>query len=454
MAAHHFQHLLCLCALLLVPPGHSYFMIDSKAVLQGFMDRWTLKENQQVPKLYQMTVCLDVRLLTAGRWMAFSYIAPRSPYYDLALQGDSYAVYIWLLGVQHRFRVPMSLERWHRLCLRIDSLQNSFSLTISSSQDVHQRTVIINAMRPNGKLQLGFHPWEVSPGSSMATIELYLFRVWGDVREHSACEDGTIVGWDSSIWRISQAQTWVQDNTLSCSMVLGTVRVKHSQEQTTNTANKNGTAITTRTPIAAASATRAIITTILNYYNHTNTNNTPAKKSPIMRRSVKATILTAKGPISSKTFYTMNKTIKTTIPIMKGTTPIEIHTPTTTIPSTAARNVIANTSPIKNTTVSTNHTKTTPLAKNGSAITTQAVTSNATTKDPIVNITLSRASNPFTTTKAVTTSNVTTKDTTRKGPHSTTPNPSTATKLVTTSNVTTKDTTRKDLLVVEIANYN
>lgn len=198
-------------------PGHSYFMVDSKAVLQGCTDRWTLQENQHIPKLFPMTVCMDLRLMTAGKWMAFSYTMPHSLYYDLALQSDSDAMYVWVLGVQHRFPVQLGLEHWHRLCLRLDSLHNSVSLSVSSSQNVHNRTLFVNAMRPNGKLQLGFHPWDVFPGSSMTTMELYLFRVWGDLKEHSACEDGTIVGWDSSMWTISRPQTWVKDNTLSCS---------------------------------------------------------------------------------------------------------------------------------------------------------------------------------------------------------------------------------------------
>lgn len=191
-------------------------MSDSKAVLQGCTDWWTLEQNQRVPKLLQMTVCLDVRLLTAGKWMAFSYTIRHSPYYDLALQGDNDAVYVWLMGVQHRFPVHLTLERWHRLCLRFDSLRNSFSLSVSSSQETHVRTVIAHAMQPNGTLQLGCQPWQVFPGTNMATMELYLFRMWGDVRQHALCEDGTIVGWDSNMWRISQAQACVQDDTLFC----------------------------------------------------------------------------------------------------------------------------------------------------------------------------------------------------------------------------------------------
>lgn len=197
-------------------PGHSHFLSDSKAVLQGCADQWTLKDNQSIPKLFQMTVCVDVRLMTAGKWMVFSYTSPRSPLYDLALQGDGDAVYAWLLGVQHRFPVRLALERWHRLCLRIDSSRNSFSLTVGSSKETHERTVIAHAIQPGGKLHLGCQSSEVSPGTKMATMELYLFRMWADVSAHTLCEDGTIVGWDSSMWIISRAQTSVQDDTLYC----------------------------------------------------------------------------------------------------------------------------------------------------------------------------------------------------------------------------------------------
>lgn len=196
--------------------GHSYFLSDSKAVLQGCTDQWTLQENQNIPKLIQVTVCVDVRLMTAGTWIAFSYTSPRSPRYDLALQGDGDAVYAWLLGVQHRFPVQLQLEHWHRLCLRMDSSRNNFSLSVSSSLETHERTVIAHAIQPNGKLQLGCQPSKVSPGTNMATVELYLFRMWADVRKHELCEDGTIVGWDSSMWGISRAQSLVRDDTLYC----------------------------------------------------------------------------------------------------------------------------------------------------------------------------------------------------------------------------------------------
>lgn len=211
-----FLFLICSFFFACLFPVDSYFMSNSKAVLQRCTDGWTLQQNQRVPKLLQMTVCLDMRLLTAGKWMAFSYTIPHSPYYGLTLQGDNDAVYVWLMGVKHRFPVRLTLEHWHRLCLRFDSLHNRFSLSVSSSQDTYVHTVIAHAMQPIGRLKLGCQPWQDFPRTNMAKMELYLFRMWGDVREHALCEDGTIVGWDSSMWRINQAQARVQDDTLYC----------------------------------------------------------------------------------------------------------------------------------------------------------------------------------------------------------------------------------------------
>ncbi|XP_058232125.1 adhesion G-protein coupled receptor G4 isoform X2 [Hemibagrus wyckioides] len=201
----------------LIAQADSHFMSNSKAILHGCTDQWILDDKHSVPNLFQMTVCMDLRLLTTGKWMAFSYATPHSSYYDLALHGDSEAVYAWLLGVRHRFPVRLELERWHQLCLRIDTLNNSFILTVNSSQKTsEQRTVITQAIKLKGKLQLGCQSEGTFTGSTTATIELYMFRIWGDVRKHSHCEDGTIVGWDSSMWKISRYEAWAKDRTLYC----------------------------------------------------------------------------------------------------------------------------------------------------------------------------------------------------------------------------------------------
>ncbi|XP_030623428.1 adhesion G-protein coupled receptor G2 [Chanos chanos] len=191
-------------------------MHDSKAVLHGCSDHWKLKEHGRMPLLFQMTVCVDVRILSPGEWTAFSYSSPHVPRFDLALQGDEYALHAWLLGVRHRFPVQLDLRRWHRLCLRWDALHNSFSLEVDGSPNTHQRTVIAHAIPPAGQLLLGCQPWESSPGVTMGTVELYLFRAWEDVREHGPCEDGSVVGWDSQLWGVTRARAMVHDDALYC----------------------------------------------------------------------------------------------------------------------------------------------------------------------------------------------------------------------------------------------
>ncbi|KAL7840656.1 hypothetical protein AOLI_G00259790 [Acnodon oligacanthus] len=237
---HHFLHALYLWMFLpLVPQAGGYFMSDSKAVLQGCSDYWTLQDRWAMPLLFQITVCVDVRVMTPGEWTAFSYTSPRPPYYDLALQGDDSAIYAWLLGVRHRFPVQLEQGRWYRLCLRRDAMRDSFSLEVSGNPDPQQRTVIARATPPTGTLILGCQPRDASPGVTLATLELYLFRVWKDVLQHGPCEDGTVVGWDSRMWGITRPQARVRDDTLQCGMLnhLGLVRVKRQSPQVTTSMN-------------------------------------------------------------------------------------------------------------------------------------------------------------------------------------------------------------------------
>ncbi|KAL7835383.1 hypothetical protein SRHO_G00277300 [Serrasalmus rhombeus] len=232
---HHFLRALYLWMFLpLVPRAGGYFMSDSKAVLQGCSDYWTLQDRSTIPQLFQITVCVDVRVMTPGEWTAFSFTSPRPPYYDLALQGDDSALYAWLLGVRHRFPVQLEQGRWYQLCLRRDAMQDSFSLEVSGNPDPQQRTVIARATPPIGTLILGCQPRDASPGVTMATLELYLFRVWNDVLQHKPCEDGTVVGWDSRRWGITRPQARVRDDTLQCGMLnlLGRVRVKRGNSET------------------------------------------------------------------------------------------------------------------------------------------------------------------------------------------------------------------------------
>lgn len=191
-------------------------MSETKAVLQGCDDYWTFQSQVHIPVLFLTTICVDVRVVSPGTWTAFSYVSAPAPRYELALQGDGNSLYAWLLGVRHQFPVHLIPLRWYHLCLRWDAPHKSFSLTIRGHPEVYQRTAIARAIPPSGRLLLGCQPKEASPGVNMGTVELYLFRIWDDVGEHQACEDGSVVGWDSRFWTATRAQAKVQDYTLQC----------------------------------------------------------------------------------------------------------------------------------------------------------------------------------------------------------------------------------------------
>uniref|UniRef100_A0A673NH84 Adhesion G-protein coupled receptor G2 n=1 Tax=Sinocyclocheilus rhinocerous TaxID=307959 RepID=A0A673NH84_9TELE len=159
-------------------------MSDAKAVLHGCDDHWTFQEQGRMPVLFQTTVCVDVQVLSPGEWTAFSYVSAPAPRYELALQGDANNLYAWLLGVRHQFTVQLTIHRWYHICLRWDAPRKSFSLTIGGNSEVYQRTAIARAIPPTGRLLLGCQPNEASPVVKMATVELYLFRIWDDVGEH------------------------------------------------------------------------------------------------------------------------------------------------------------------------------------------------------------------------------------------------------------------------------
>ncbi|XP_062377382.1 adhesion G-protein coupled receptor G4 isoform X2 [Sardina pilchardus] len=201
--------------------AHGYFMYDSKAVLGDCQDYWTFRDRERIPLLFQVTVCVDVRVVSPGPWLAFSYSSPRAPRYDLALEGDAHSLHAWLLGVRHRFPVRLAPRVWHRLCLRRDSLRNTFSLEVDGRSDgEHQRTVIARLIPPSGELTLGCQPWDAHPGAPAAAprgkVELYLFRMWGDVEPHGACEDGSVAGWESRMWAVTHPRAKVRDDQLYC----------------------------------------------------------------------------------------------------------------------------------------------------------------------------------------------------------------------------------------------
>ncbi|KAJ8413154.1 hypothetical protein AAFF_G00091500 [Aldrovandia affinis] len=199
-----------------VHPGEGYFLGRWKAVFsRGCFDHWTFVDRQRMPQLIQMTVCVDVRPLHAeGEWTAFTYSSPPAPRYNLALEGDARGLYVWLLGVRHHFPTPLAPLRWHHVCLRHDAYRRTMTLEVDG--EAFERTVIARAIAPGGELVLGCRNWNAAP-VSLGGAELYLFRVWDDVRDPSACEDGSVVGWDSRDWHIF-GTTRVSDDTMQCGL--------------------------------------------------------------------------------------------------------------------------------------------------------------------------------------------------------------------------------------------
>ncbi|TKS87493.1 Adhesion G-protein coupled receptor G2 [Collichthys lucidus] len=212
-------HLLLIIWLLLLaatpPKALGYFLGDTKAVLHGCEDHWTLQDRTSMPLLFQMTVCVDIRVTVPGSWVAFSYSSVHAPRPELGLEGDDKAVYGWLLRVRHRFPVELSPTVWHRVCLRRDVPNNSFSLEVDGKM-VAARTVIAQAISPSGSLWLGCRPRDRPSGDSLGEVELYMFRMWNDLDHHGVCEDGTVIGWSAQYWGLTSPRARQRDPDLLC----------------------------------------------------------------------------------------------------------------------------------------------------------------------------------------------------------------------------------------------
>lgn len=107
-----------------------YFLGDTKAVLNGCDDHWTLQDKASFPLLYKMTVCMNIRVVLPGAWIAFTYSSIHGLMPELGLEGDDGALYAWLLRVKHRFPLKLSLQDWHQVCLRRNVVGSSFSLEV------------------------------------------------------------------------------------------------------------------------------------------------------------------------------------------------------------------------------------------------------------------------------------------------------------------------------------
>lgn len=81
---------------------------------------------------------------------------------------------------------------------------------------VAERTVIARAIPPSGTLWLGCRPRDRPPGAVLGKVELYLFRMWGDVGNHGLCEDGTVIGWNAKFWGMTSPEAKQRDPYLMC----------------------------------------------------------------------------------------------------------------------------------------------------------------------------------------------------------------------------------------------
>ncbi|XP_054621819.1 mucin-17-like isoform X2 [Dunckerocampus dactyliophorus] len=203
-------------------PVSGYFLGDTKAVLNGCKDHWTLQDRTAMPLLFHMTVCVDVRMVDPGAWVAFSYSSAHAPKPELGLEGDMGALYGWLLGVRHRFPISLTLDRWHRVCLRRNVPGNSFSLELDGRL-VAERTVIAQAIPPSGSLWLGCRPRQLPPGAAVALgrVEVYMFRMWADLAHRGFCEDGAVIGWDARFWGVTSPRARQRDDNLPCAQTPG-----------------------------------------------------------------------------------------------------------------------------------------------------------------------------------------------------------------------------------------
>ena len=189
-------------------------MHDSKVHFsQGSGNYWILRDRTQIPMLKQMTVCVYVRVLVSSEWTAYTYGHPRAPEHDLALQGDSESLYVWLLGMRHRFPVLLLTQRWYHICLKQDTKQQRVSLEVDGSPSLHTVNAS-NAIPSEGEMVLGSKD-RGDPPSRAGAVELYLFRVWDDIDSHDVCEDGRVVAWRSEQWNMGNHPP-LQDDSLLC----------------------------------------------------------------------------------------------------------------------------------------------------------------------------------------------------------------------------------------------
>ncbi|XP_044033210.1 adhesion G-protein coupled receptor G4 [Siniperca chuatsi] len=279
---HHFLLVIWLSLLTAAPPkALGYFLGDTKAVLNGCEDHWTLQDRAAMPLLIQMTVCVDIRVVVPGAWLAFSYSSVYTPRPELGLEGDDEALYGWLLGVRHRFPIRLSPTHWHRVCLRRDVMRNSFSLEVDGKM-VAERTVIAEAIPPFGSLRLGCRPRDRPPGAVLGQVELYLFRMWADLGDHGLCEDGTVIGWNAQYWGVTSAKARQRDPKLLCDhrRLRRGARAYRSSINVSTIATANGRSIPS--PLEVPSTTTTSSTVIATPVTHTSSQTSKVTESPLV----------------------------------------------------------------------------------------------------------------------------------------------------------------------------
>ncbi|XP_072307429.1 uncharacterized protein [Eucyclogobius newberryi] len=192
------------------------FLGDIKAVLNDCEDNWTLQERAALP--VSMTVCINIRVVAPGPWIAFTYSSVQGLKPELGLEGDEEALFVWLLRVRHRFPLKLTERDWHQVCLQRNVLSSSLSLEVDN-QVVGHRVVIAQASPSYGSLWLGCGQREQAATPAPGQVELYLFRVWADLEQHRLCEDGSVIGWSSRHWRVTDTKAQKRDNSLPCALI-------------------------------------------------------------------------------------------------------------------------------------------------------------------------------------------------------------------------------------------
>ncbi|XP_066555111.1 adhesion G-protein coupled receptor G4 isoform X2 [Amia ocellicauda] len=392
--------LLVCCA----PRGHGDFLGSYSAEFtKGCNDGWTLKETVNLPSLVNLTVCVSVKLKAPGTWTAFTYKADESKNYDLAIKGNQNGIHVWLKGKDYKFTNIMSWNIWHQICLKVNMIEKGFTLDVSGASNW---TSVSNITVPGrGKLRLGCGAG--LDDSDSKKLELYLFRLWRDTGNHSACEDGNAVGWNSDYWDF-QNKTLVYDTSLSCSLPtsvsqtapIGHNRVKREESSTTTVTASTSQPVTVNTTAGLnVTTTPPVNQTAVSPFTGSNSTasaaNTPTTQGPTNTTGSNSTTSAANTSTTQGPTNTTGLNVTTTHPVnqtavspfnVSNSTSNAANTSTTQEPTNTTGLNVTTTHPVNQTAVSPfNVSNSTSNAANTS--TTQEPTNttglNVTTTHPV-----------------------------------------------------------------------